>query len=197
MRLLDAEGLDAVSVRRIGRELGVAPMTIYTYVATKDELLDEIAALALQEFASREVADGAWEEQIAALTTDLYRGIREHPGVADLIMRRPPPVQALDRFRERMLRVLHTGGFSDRAAVEALTALVCYALGHAHAERARQAVEPAAEAERLRRLPRDEFPLLVESADLYSVHLSDGRFETGLRALLTGLRVTLLEAGAG
>ena len=199
MRLLDEEGLDALSVRRIGAELDIAPMTVYTYVSTKDELLDEISALAFTEFTTREVPDGPWEEQIAALTSDLFRGIQEHPGVADLIMRRPPPVQALDRFRERMLSILHGAGFSDEAAVDALTAVVCHALGHALAHRSRHDVAPAAEAHRLQSLPADEFPFLVQSADLYSTHVSSNAFEVGLRALLAGLSVTLLghDAAAG
>jgi AcrR family transcriptional regulator len=196
VRIVDEEGLDALSVRRIGAELGIAPMTVYTYVSTKDELLDAISARALQEFASREIFDGPWEEQIAALTRDLYSGIREHPGVADLISLRPPPVQALDRYRERMLSLLYAGGFSPRAAVDALTALVCHAFGHAQAARGRTGVEPTAEARRLRRLPADEFPWLTQSADIYATHLSDDAFETGLQALLSGLKATLLGAGA-
>jgi AcrR family transcriptional regulator len=196
MRILDEEGLDALSVRRIGAELRVAPMTVYTYVATKDELLDAISARALEEFTSREICDGAWEEQVVVLTEDLYRGIREHPGVADLIAHRPPPVQALDRYRERMLTLLHAGGFSGKAAVDALTALVCHAFGHAQAAQGRRGAEPTAEARRLRRLPADEFPLLTQSADIYSTHLSDDAFETGLRALLAGLKATLLDARA-
>jgi AcrR family transcriptional regulator len=196
VRIVDEEGLDALNVRRIGAELGIAPMTVYTYVSTKDELLDAISARALVEFASREVCDGPWEEQVAALTRDLYSGIRDHPGVADLISRRPPPVQALDRYRERMLRVLYVGGFSRGAAVDALTALVCHAFGHAQAARGRAGVEPAVEAHRLRRLPAEEFPLLTRSAHIYSTHLSDDAFETGLQALLSGLKATLLDAGA-
>lgn len=191
MRLLDEEGLEALSVRRIGAELGIAAMTVYTYVATKDELLDAISAAALAEFTTREVTDGPWEAQIIAMTKDLYYGIQEHPGVADLIMRRPPPVQALDRFRERMLTVLHGAGFSDRAAVDALTALTCHAFGHATAERGRNSLEPDAEAGRLRCLPPTEFPLLVQSAALYANHLSRDAFDVGLRALVVGLGATL------
>jgi AcrR family transcriptional regulator len=194
LRIIDEEGLDALSVRRLGDELGVAAMTVYTYVQTKDHLLDEVASLALNDLPVPDLSVGDWSERLAQIITYLYAGLSKHPGVTELIMRRPPPIALLDRFREAILQTLLEAGFSQTGAVDALTALVCYALGFAHAQRVRRDADRDEEASRLRALPPDRFPALAASAESYAGHVSGRAFELGLTALIDGLAVSLSAA---
>lgn len=187
LRLIDQDGVDAFSIRRLGEELGYSPMMIYRHVRDKDDLLEQVASLALGELPVGAGDDPDWRERLIRVVRDLHSGLQQHPGVTELIMRRPPPLASLDRFREAMLQALHDGGLSRELAVDALTALVCYVLGHAHAYRVRGATDRDAEVDRLHSVSRVQFPRLAESADIYANHVSDRAFELGLRGLVGSL----------
>jgi AcrR family transcriptional regulator len=187
MRLIDAEGVDALSIRRLGDELGYSPMLIYRHVRDKDDLLDQIVTLALESLTLDSDPQAPWKDRLLATVTELSNGLHDHPGVTEIIMRRPPPLPAFDRFRETMLQALHDSGLDEPDAVDALTAIVCYLLGYAHAARARGRTDTPGEAERLRNLSPRQFPRLSESADIYAGHLTEEAFQKGVRALLTGL----------
>ncbi|MGH9023697.1 MAG: TetR/AcrR family transcriptional regulator, partial [Acidimicrobiia bacterium] len=99
LRILSAEGIEAVSMRRLAGELGLSPMAIYSYVETKDELLDGIAALALGDLVV-EARDGeTWQDGLIRSMTELHDALRNNPGVSDLLLSRPPPIATLDGFR--------------------------------------------------------------------------------------------------
>jgi AcrR family transcriptional regulator len=187
LRVIDAEGIDALSIRRLGDELQYSPMLIYRHVRDKDDLLDQIVTLALGSLPPPPDPEAGWDERLISAVTELHNGLKAHPGVTEIIMRRPPPLPAFDRFRETMLQALHDGGFSAPDAVDALTAIVCYLLGYAHAARARGRTDTPEEAERLRHLSPQQFPRLVEFADVYAGHLTEHAFEHGVRRLLAGL----------
>ena len=120
----------------------------------------------------------------------MHDQLRAHPGITEIILTRTLPTPAFDRHREAVLAILRGAGFSVPAAVDALTSLICYALGFAHIERIRVGVDRAEEALRLRSLPTDRFPHLSEAAAEYPGHLSERAFEAGLTAMLDGLERT-------
>lgn len=187
LRIIDENGLDALSIRRLGDELGFSPMMIYRHVRDKDELLDRVAASALGDLPLAGANGDDWRERLRAIVRDLHAGLKQHPGVTELIMRRPPPLTSLDQFREAMLQALHDGGLSPQDSVDALTALVCYVLGNAHAGRVRDATDRRAEVERLHSISRERFPRLASSADIYASHVSEHAFEKGLKGLVDSL----------
>jgi AcrR family transcriptional regulator len=187
LRIIDKEGLEALSIRRLADELGYSPMMIYRHVKDKDDLLEQVASLALGELPVSEGDDPDWRERLLRVVRELHTGLQKHPGVTELIMRRPPPLASLDRFREAMLQALHDGGLVREDAVDALTALVCYVLGYAHAYRVRGATDRSAEVNRLHSVSRVQFPRLAESADIYAGHVSERAFEMGLQALVDSL----------
>jgi AcrR family transcriptional regulator len=183
-RMLDEQGLDALTMRRLAQELGVSSMTVYGYVASKDELLEAIAARVLGNLALGGDPSSPWDKRLAAVAIELRTSLREHPGVAEIVLSRPTP--ALDRFREMMLDILETAGFTDQDAGDLLVLTSCFALGYAHSELFRDSTDYEAEAERLRRLPAGEFPHLTAAAATYSRPLRDDSFEIGLRSLIRG-----------
>lgn len=194
LRIVDDEGVDALSMRRLADDLGIGAMTLYRYVATKDSLYDELVTLVLGDLASDPVAGAPWRAQLEEVLTALHDELRAHPGITEIILTRRAPTPAFDRHRETVLAILRGAGFSVEAAVDALTSLICYALGFSHVERIRVRVDRAEEAHRLQSLPGDQFPHLTEAAAVYPGHLSDRAFSTGLGAMLDGLERAL--AGA-
>jgi AcrR family transcriptional regulator len=185
-RIADEEGLAALSMRRLGKELGVSSMTVYGYVSSKEELLDALAARVIGNLGElgEEPAARGWEEQFASVAIELRRLLRRHPGIAEIVLDRPAP--ALDRFRERMLAILSEAGFALEDAIDLLILTSCYALGYAHSEMVRASTDPAEEAERLGRLPARDFPHLAAVAERYARPLRDDTFEIGLRSLIDG-----------
>src|ERR687897_673164 len=89
VRFVDREGLEALSMRKLGSELGVEAMSLYNHVPNKDALLDGMVEVLLGEL---EVPSerAAWEERVK----EAYRGFRrlahEHPNVFPLLVNRPP-----------------------------------------------------------------------------------------------------------
>ncbi len=189
LRVLSTEGLEAVSIRRLASELGLSPMAIYSYVKTKDELLDAIAVLVLGELEVEVRSGETWQQALTRGMTDLHDALRRHRGISDLLLSRPPPIASLDGFREGILSVLRGAGFSIQDSVDALTALTSYTLGYVHLEQMKVAVESEREARRLHALPAGQYPMLLEAADAYAAHFSRRGFGFGLRGLIEGLAV--------
>ncbi|WP_344601970.1 TetR/AcrR family transcriptional regulator C-terminal domain-containing protein [Sporichthya brevicatena] len=191
LRIVDAEGVEALSMRRLADDLGIGAMTLYRYVATKDTLYDELVTLVLGDLASDPAPDAPWRAQLEEVLTGLHNELRAHPGITEIILTRRVPTPAFDRHREIVLAVLREAGFSVESAVDALTSLICYTLGFSHVERIRGGVDREEEARRLKSLPTEEFPHLIEAATSYPGHLSDRAFSTGLGAMLDGLERAL------
>jgi AcrR family transcriptional regulator len=170
-------------MRRLSVDLGVSAMTVYGYVDNKDELLDAIAARVLGDL-SRQGRELAWQDRLASVAEELRRLLREHPGVAEIVLNRPAP--AMDTFRETMLAILDDAGFEQQDAIDLLILTSCYALGFAHSELVRADADESDEAGRLARLSPAEFPHLVAASVRYSQPLRDDTYRIGLRSLIRG-----------
>jgi AcrR family transcriptional regulator len=187
LRLIDEHGLRALSMRRLANELGIGAMTVYTYVRTKQELLDGIADMVLNQLTPGQPDDGTWQENLRSVVTSLHDALRAHPGVIEIVATRGVPIPALDQFRERLLAIFHRAGFDNQRAVELVSVFSIYATGFAQMERARTDLVPDVEAARMRGLRRDQFPNLSESGDAYATHISEHAFIVGLTSLIKGL----------
>ncbi len=86
IRLADADGLEAVSLRKVAAALDVGPMRLYGYIATKDELLDLMVDAVHAEI--RPAGDG-WREVLRSLAETTRQAVHQHEWLADLIGRRP------------------------------------------------------------------------------------------------------------
>jgi AcrR family transcriptional regulator len=186
LRIADSEGLDALSMRRLADDLGIGAMTLYSYVRTKNELLDGIADIVLTALPHDDPHE-IWQERLELAMHHLHVALVAHPGVAQILVSRQVPIPQLDSFRETLLAILADAAFPPPRAVQIVSALACYASGFAQFELHRSQVQPADEAARLRGLPRSGFPHLTEMADDYAGHLSQDAFSFGLRSFIRGL----------
>ncbi|QFZ18362.1 TetR/AcrR family transcriptional regulator [Saccharothrix syringae] len=86
LRLADADGLEAVSLRKVAAALGAGPMRLYGYIATKEELLDLVVDAVYAEI--RPTGDG-WREVLRSLAESTRQAVHRHEWLADLIGGRP------------------------------------------------------------------------------------------------------------
>ncbi|MEU5154362.1 TetR/AcrR family transcriptional regulator C-terminal domain-containing protein [Glycomyces sp. NPDC021274] len=123
--LADAEGLEAVTVRRLAQELGKAPMTLYTYVPGKTELV-ALMLDALFQGMERPQESGAWRDRLTAVARDNYRLYREHPWAAAASPSRPPLGPGQCEKYEHELQALEGLGLNDVEMDDALAYLLAF-----------------------------------------------------------------------
>ncbi|MFG3338650.1 TetR/AcrR family transcriptional regulator [Glycomyces sp. NPDC048151] len=123
--LADAEGLEAVTVRRLAQELGKAPMTLYTYVPGKSELV-ALMLDSLFERMEQTAEDGPWRSRLASVARDNYTLYRSHPWAAAASPSRPPLGPGQCAKYEHELRALEGLGLSDVEMDDALAYLLAF-----------------------------------------------------------------------
>jgi AcrR family transcriptional regulator len=202
--IVDSDGLAAVSLRRLARELGVTPMSLYRYVQSKEDLLSGIADAVLAGLDLSMDAELSWWEQLRSLLRALVDVLAEHPSVAPLLT--SSYARSLNGLRalEALLDILRRAGFSPARATE----LARWSVAWTIALTALQAQEMDAmrhgdrvEAERryrlqLQLLPAAEFPRIIEAAAPLST-CPDPRAsaESGLDLLLEALKAAARPQG--
>lgn len=186
--VIDSGPPEGFTMRRVADALGIGVMTLYGYVASKEELLEGATVLAFAE-AHEGLDDGAsWEQRLRHEVRGFHELARRHPHLVTLVLQQRSAMPGLFRMRERMLDALLGAGFDQPAALRALGVLLNYALGFAGAQAGGAPIDLP---DRIRELPPDAFPRLSAAASAYEEHLSDEAFDDGLEWLLTGLRERL------
>jgi AcrR family transcriptional regulator len=183
------EGLQGLSMPQLARKLGASPMSIYRYFRNKDELLDELTAMALDEQCShREApsADASWDHRIRVEMRAGRRFILEHPGLGELLLFRDRPHLAPDTMArlERRVATLVEAGFMPHDAARVWISARTYTWGFAVWETARSHEHTAEWGRHLAALPAEAFPTLVAAAGALSDTVGDTQFEFGLDLLL-------------
>jgi TetR/AcrR family transcriptional regulator, tetracycline repressor protein len=187
VRFADREGLEALTMRRLGAELGVEAMSLYNHVPNKSALLDGMVEVLLGELEIPSENRG-WEERIR----DGYRAFRglahEHPNIFPLLVTRPPDTMDGVWLVEEFLRTLEEAGFGKETALHAFRALSSYTFGYAMAEIRGFALEPDGSRLGAHGLSPQEFPRISELGALLENVDHDAEFEFGLGLILTGLQ---------
>jgi AcrR family transcriptional regulator len=121
----DAAGIGALTMRSLATELGVKPMSLYHYVACKDEILDGIVDLVFSEI-ELPAADGDWRSQMRRRAVSARRALRRHPWAIGLMESRANPGPATLRHHDATLGTLRTAGFSVAMTAHAYALLDSY-----------------------------------------------------------------------
>lgn len=111
VRLADREGIDAVSMRRLGTELGIEAMSLYTHVRGKDDLLDGMIELVIREIPIHRDA-GDWKASLRSTVLEARSVVLRHPWAPRIIARRSDPGPAGLRYYDAVMGILRDGGFS-------------------------------------------------------------------------------------
>jgi len=114
-RIVAAEGLDALSMRRIGSELGADPTAVYRHYRSKQELLGALAERLFEDAPALDPA-APWQQRLRAELRHERSRYRVHPDVAALLARRPDDDPHLVGMNERVLALLADAGLPPAAA---------------------------------------------------------------------------------
>lgn len=133
LALIDAEGIDALSMRRLARDLGVEAMSLYHHVPNKEALLDGVVELALTAQAPGAPPEGQdWQATVSAAVCGFRRALIAHPNVLPHMITHPPSSpEASTMYIYGPLRYLMANGLSDKDASELFEAFFALAFGHA------------------------------------------------------------------
>lgn len=193
LAIADREGLEAISMRRVGDELGVEAMSLYNHVTNKAALLDGIFEAILAELPAVE-RSGSWRAIVRARATDFRAVLKAHPNALPLFATRPAVTPASIAHVETMLAVLRDVGLSPRNAVAAMQVVIAFVVGHILATHSpRRADDDARPA--YANLDEASFPRVREAARILPSYDLDHEFRFGLDLLLDGL-ARRLERGA-
>ena len=191
--LADQGGIEALSMRKLGQQLGVEAMSLYNHVANKDDLLDGIVEAVAAEIDLP--PDGAdWKTAIRHTAISSHEVFLRHRWACSLMMHRPKASTVRMRWMEAVLRTLREAGFSADMTHHAYHALDSHITGFTLWQ-VNMPFETKAElldmAEVfLRQIPADEFPYVIEHAEQHLAPSSpDGatEFEFGLDLIVDGL----------
>jgi AcrR family transcriptional regulator len=203
LRLVDDEGIDALTRRRLGHELGRDAMALYRHAPDRAALLDGMVELVLEEL---EIPEGGqdWQTQLSRTAHDFRRLALAHPHVVGLIVTRPlstplglRPLGTL-RPLERLLTVLTEAGFPPPLALRVYRLYIGFLYGHLLTELQELVADPEETIDLLRlglhRLPPREFPLLRGLAGELAHYDGAAELDRGLVVLFTGLAPQLAAA---
>jgi AcrR family transcriptional regulator len=206
LELIDRDGIDGLSMRRLARVLDRDPMILYRRAPSKAALLDGVAETVLAQL-QVDASDPDWAAQLRVVARG-YRALAlAHPNVVPLLVTRPlatplglrPPGTL--RPLEAILALLTRAGFSGPDALHIYRALFGFLHGHVLNELQELVDNPDETDDLLRlglhRLPIREFPLLRSLATVLASYDGAAELERGFDILLAGLATTLtLPVGA-
>jgi AcrR family transcriptional regulator len=176
LRLADEEGLDAITIRRLAKELGVTPMALYWHFKNKDELLLGVVDHVLSGVRADRSAGDPWQKQLRAIVETVIGVMRAHPSLPDL-MHSTDKTQtpSFNRATNDTLALLADAGFDVEEAYWIASYLLHGAMNLVAAQPDCPASVPPEQAEEWRRqkrarlecLPADTFPMMIEFAKTY------------------------------
>jgi AcrR family transcriptional regulator len=196
LELVDREGLDALSMERLARSLGVGTMTVYGYVDDKDDLLDAIVDAAVADAAPPSEMPAAWREAIELVVQTVHDLLSRHPALVTIRLQRPVLRPEALQFGERIMGLLIGAGFEVEHAASAFRLLFTYVFGfaglspQATTEEARQQAAHAVAV-----LPTGDHPVLTQHAGPFAQAMAgEEAFGFGLNRILDGLETFLRDA---
>ena len=192
LALADEDGLDAVSMRRIGKALGVEGMALYNHVANKDEILDGIVELVLAEI-PLPVDDGDWKEEMRERAVAARRIFLRHPWAIGLLEARyAGSSPARLGYYDAVLGCLRAAGFAPTLSMRAFSIIDSFLYGFILQELSLPFDDPDSleeVGEDLLRQMADAYPHLTEAT---VAAMADGwdyaeQFQFGLDLILDAL----------
>lgn len=189
--LADDEGLDALTMRRLGEQLGVEAMSLYNHVANKEDLLVGMVDVIVSEIELP--AEGVdWKTAMRRRAVSVREVLVRHPWAVVLIDTRAHPGPTTLRYADSVLGSLRRAGFTPNTASRAFWVLDSYVYGSARQQsnvQIQEAADPTS-AQATRELPPETYPYLVEAALSYASEPgwnTEDEFEFGLEMILEGL----------
>lgn len=193
LAIVDEQGLGGLSMRSLAHALGTGPMTLYNYVATREEL-DTLVVEAVAAGAKWSHPAGCdWEHELINVARAIWSAVRQHPHAVPLILTRRSRSPAVLNVAEALLAPLARAGLEGGALLVAFRSVTALIIGLAQGELAGPLALKAGESAgetiaRFRALPPDRFPRLREAAGAAARSSPDQEFDASLQLLVSGLK---------
>src|SRR5438445_11131836 len=186
--------MEALSLRKLGQELGVEAMSLYNHVRNKEELLNGMVDIVFSVI-DLPAANADWSTAMRQRAISARQALKRHPWAIGLMESRAQPGPATLRHHDAVLRNLRESGFPIEAAAHAYSLLDSYIYGFTLNEQSLPFDNsPAKIAEVagniMREMPAGEYPYLTEMAVEHSMkpgHDYGNEFDFGLNVILEGL----------
>jgi len=202
--LVDAEGIDALTIRRLAKELGVSPTALYWHFVDKQALLDAMADQLWADAHDRldqRFGDDLWADlhQIFEVLVDVFR---RHPALAPLAPTRVIDCEPGLALTERALDLLERAGYDDARAADAARFLLCAAVMLVTSQPGAALPDEAVRDQVMRKkraalltLPPQRYPHVERVADFLvdCDDESDGYYDLGIELIVAGLKAQVAD----
>jgi TetR/AcrR family transcriptional regulator, tetracycline repressor protein len=196
LALGDAEGLEALTIRRLATELGVTPMALYWHFRNKEELLAGLGDQIWSELDTDVDESAPWDKQLRGILESLLHVLRAHPCASQVLLEGEKTSDAALIASETALAVLGRGGFDPEHAAEVSKSALFFALmlvmsdpgTHPVMTAAHKAEEQRKQHLRLALLPPDRYPRLVEAAQPMSLCDPEFHYSFGVDLFIAGVK---------
>jgi len=186
LAVVDAEGLEALTMRRLAAELGAAPMSAYAHFAGKRELLAEVVDAVLGDVELPEI-DGRWRKPIRRLAGSLRSALLAHPAVMPAFHASGGRGRNALAVLDRAHGILRGAGFPDEQVVRVVDTIHAFILGSAALEIAWASLDPASRHAQIFAVPQSAYPDLTAVMPQVVASSGDDRFRYGLDRILDGV----------
>ena len=129
IELIEADGVEAISMQRLATKLGCGMISLYNYVPTKSALLDGVADQVMSAIEMTPLPQAGWAERLKAQAMAFRKVARTHPRCAMIAMSRRPASASMVRQAETALATLREAGFEGQEAVRIVRAFLAYIMG--------------------------------------------------------------------
>jgi AcrR family transcriptional regulator len=185
LAVVDRDGLPALSMRTVASELGIGTMSLYRYVADREQVERLVVDSILAGMELTVPSEMAWTERVGVLVQRMRTAVGGHPQVTPLLVAHRHTSLGVFRWGEAVLAVLTAAGFAGERRVIAFRCLVSYVIGALQYQQLGSLSGSGTDA--LAALPRDEYPLLGETARDARQIDPDDEFRRGLALVLAGI----------
>jgi AcrR family transcriptional regulator len=197
LAILQSDGLQAVTMRRVATALDTGAASLYVYVANREGLLQAMLDRVTATIELEAPDPARWRAQLHSLLQRMHRALVAHPGMASMTLEDPPTTEVVLRLTENMLGILLAGDLDPQDAAWACDILVSLVTAVASEDDVRRARGRSDELQRktyvgevyrtFAELPADRYPLLTShAAEMVSGDGSE-RFHFAIDVVIDGL----------
>lgn len=200
LHVVDKDGIDALSMRRVAQELGTGAASLYAHVDGRDALVGLVLDRVRADIQCPPPDPGRWQEQVKDVMRRSRAVLGDHGDLGRLLATESgaPAGENAMRVAEGVLAILRAGGLPQQVCAYAVDTLALFVNGTVAGDAARAArTTPALERDRdtfaerapasYGGLPADRFPMITGMVDELTRDVGDERFEFGLDLLVSGL----------
>lgn len=194
LRIVDAKGLNALSMRQLGRRLGVDAKAVYYYFPSKEALVAGVLETAFDELQLPAQLSGTWQAQLRQIVAAYYALVTRHPNLLPYLMTFDGSVPSVFRIVERIVAALKDTGLSGRSIAQIVDLFASFVPGFALAEQREESTSEQVYRQ-IVLLPDGEFPATKAMIARVAEDDLEEDFDFQLNIVLMGIEA-LIEKGS-